>query len=185
MNRELELKSLDALGKGDHEAFNVLFMSYHDLVKRFLFGFIKDEDEVLDMAQDIFYNVWTHRQSVSKVDSFKAYLFRMAKNAIYNHYKMNVIRQAHLQNFHRQQILIDDQQEEALYAEELSLLIDVAIGNMPPQRKRIFTMSRKDGLTNEEIARQLNLNKRTVENHITQALADLRKVLKMILLFFI
>jgi RNA polymerase sigma-70 factor (ECF subfamily) len=154
-------------------------------VKRFLLGFIKDEDEVLDMTQDIFYNIWTHRQSVSKVDSFKAYLFRMAKNAIYNHYKMNVIRQAHLQKFHQQQVLIDDLQEETLHAEELSLLIDIAVNNMPPQRKRIFTMSRKEGLTNDEIARQLNLNKRTVENHITQALADLRKVLKVILLFFI
>jgi RNA polymerase sigma-70 factor (ECF subfamily) len=46
-------------------------------------------------------------------------------------------------------------------------------------------MSRKDGLSNEEIARELNISKRTVENHITQALADLRKLLIIILPFFL
>ena len=99
MEKELEVKYLEALGEGDHEAFNMLFMSYHSLVKRFLFGFIKE--------------------------------------------------------------------------------------NMPPQRKQIFKMSRKEGLSNEEISLKLNINKRTVENHITQALADLRKVLKIVLPFFI
>ena len=44
MEKELEVKYLEALGEGDHEAFNMLFMSYHSLVKRFLFGFIKEED---------------------------------------------------------------------------------------------------------------------------------------------
>ncbi|MDR1369338.1 MAG: RNA polymerase sigma-70 factor [Dysgonamonadaceae bacterium] len=185
MDKESELKYLAELGKGNHEAFNILFMSYHSLVKRFLLGFIKDDDEVSDIAQDVFYNVWTHREFVSKAGSFKAYLFRMVRNAIYNHYKLNVIRQGHLQKFYQQQILVDDLLEEKLHAEELGLLIDIAIDNMPPQRKRIFTMSRKDGLTNEEIAQQLNINKRTVENHITQALADLRKILKVMLPFFI
>jgi RNA polymerase sigma-70 factor (ECF subfamily) len=56
---------------------------------------------------------------------------------------------------------------------------------MPPQRKQIFKMSRKEGLSNEEISKRLNISKRTVENHITQALANLRKVLNVIIPFFI
>ena len=75
--------------------------------------------------------------------------------------------------------------EERILAEELGLLLDIAVENMPPQRKQIFKMSRKEGLSNEEISLKLNINKRTVENHITQALADLRKVLKIVLPFFI
>ena len=79
MEKELEVKYLEALGQGDHEAFNMLFMSYHSLVKRFLFGFTKEEDEVLDLAQEGFIKVWTHRKSAASADSFKAYLFRMAR----------------------------------------------------------------------------------------------------------
>jgi RNA polymerase sigma-70 factor (ECF subfamily) len=48
---------------------------------------------------------------------------------------------------------------------------------MPPQRKRIFVMSRKEGIPNNEIASQLSISQRTVENHITQAINDLKKVI--------
>lgn len=185
MDKDSEAKYLEALGKGDHEAFNMLFMSYHSLVKRFLFGFIKEEEEVLDITQDIFVKIWTHRKSVALVDSFKAYLFRMARNEIYNYYKLHVIHENHLEQYKLQSVWVDDLLEERLLAEELGLLLDIAVDKMPPQRKLIFKMSRKDGLSNEEISCRLNINKRTVENHITQALADLRKLLDLILPFFI
>ena len=185
MDKDVESKYLEALGRGDHDAFNVLFLSYHSLVKRFLFGFIKEEDEILDIAQNIFIKIWTHRQSVALVDSFKAYLFRMARNEIYNYYKLHVIRENHLEQYRQQTVWVEDLLEENILAEELELLLDIAIDNMPTQRKLIFKMSRKEGLSNDEISHQLNINKRTVENHITQALADLRKVLKVVLPFFI
>jgi len=185
MDKELELKCVQALGKSDHDAFNMLFLSYHSLVKRFLFGFIKGEDEVLDIAQEIFIKIWTHRKSIANVDSFKAYLFRMSRNEIYNYYKLNAIRENHLEQYSQQTIWVDDLLEERLLADELGLLLEIAVDEMPAQRKLIFRMSRKDGLSNEEIALRLNINKRTVENHITQALADLRKVLKIIIPFFI
>jgi RNA polymerase sigma-70 factor (ECF subfamily) len=173
------------LGESDPNAFDMLFMTYHPLVKRFLMGFIKNEEDVQDMAQDIFCHVWEHRVTIAKVDSFKAYLFRMARNAVYNYFKLNAIREEHLQQYQREAILTDDLQEKQLYAEELGLLFDIAIDNMPPQRKQIFKMSRKEGLSNEEISKRLNISKRTVENHITQALANLRKVLNVIIPFFI
>lgn len=185
MDRDLESKCLEELGEGGHEAFNMLFISYHSLVKRFLLGFIKEEDEVSDIVQDIFVKIWTCRKSVALVDSFKAYLFKMARNELYNYFKSNLIRDTHLEQYQRQAILVDDLLEEQIQADELELLLDIVIDNMPPQRKLIFKMSRKEGLSNEEISNRLTINKRTVENHITQALADLRKVLNLILPFFV
>lgn len=184
MDKDTEAKCLEALGKGEHDAFNLLFMTYHSLVKRFLFGFIKDEDEVMDLAQEIFVKVWTQRKYVAMAESFKAYLFRMSRNEIYNYYKLHAIHENHLEQYRQESVWIDDLQEERILADELGLLLDIAIEHMPPQRKLIFKMSRKEGLSNEEISMRLDINKRTVENHITQALADLRKVLKVILPFF-
>jgi RNA polymerase sigma-70 factor (ECF subfamily) len=185
MDVDHESEYLKRLGKGEHDAFDALFLSYHSLMKRFLTGFIKDGDDVRDILQDIFCSVWEHRDSIARVGSFKSYLFRMARNAVYNHFKLNAIREEHLQQYQREAILVDDLQEERLYAEELGLLLDLAIDRMPPQRKLIFMMSRKEDLPNGEIAKRLNISKRTVENHITQALADLRKLLKVIIPFFI
>ena len=56
---------------------------------------------------------------------------------------------------------------------------------MPPQRKKIFKMSRLENLSNDEIATLLNISKRTVESHISQALADLRKLLVLYVITFL
>ena len=69
-------------------------------------------------------------------------------------------------------------------AKELELLITIAVERMPPQRQRIYKMSREQGMSNDEIAASLCINKRTVENHLTQALADIRKLLSLILIIF-
>lgn len=183
MDNNLESKCLEDLGRGSHEAFDTLFMQYHPRLKNFLFGFIKNEDEALDMAQDIFFKIWLNRKTISQVESFKAYLFRMARNMIYD-YNEHVLVKESYDLKQKDTPLYSDIIEEEIYAKELSLLIDIAIENMPAQRQRIFRMSRKEGLSNDEIAQRLNLNKRSVENHITQALADLRKLMQNILLLF-
>lgn len=177
MEVERESEYIEKLGQGDHKSFDALFMLYHPRVKNFLKGFIKDEEEACDMAQDIFFKVWTNRESISKVSSLKAYLYRMARNMVYDYYEHSLVKESYEQ---KQQLssTYADLIEEDLYAQELSILIDIAIEQMPEQRRRIFKMSRKEGLSNDEISQRLQINKRTVENHITQALADLREVVR-------
>lgn len=176
INRESEY--MERLGQGDHKSFDALFMLYHPRVKNFLKGFIKDEEEACDMAQDIFFKVWTNRESISKVGSLKAYLYRMARNMVYDYYEHSLVKESYQQKLQSSPSVYTDLIEEDLYAKELSILIDIAIEQMPEQRRRIFKMSRKEGLSNEEIAQKLQINKRTVENHVTQALADLREVVR-------
>lgn len=183
MDISLESKYLKELGNGNHKAFDTLYIQYSPKVKHFLTGFIKNPDEASDMAQDIFYKIWTNRETISKVDSFKAYLFRMARNMIYDYYEHSLIEKNYQQK-EQNKSDYSDLIEEELYAKELSLLIDIAVEKMPPQRRNIFIMSRKDGLSNEEISLRLNISKRTVENHLTQALAELRKIAYSIILLF-
>jgi RNA polymerase sigma-70 factor (ECF subfamily) len=176
MDANLELKYLEKLGKSDHDAFDMLFTEYYPRVKSFLFGFVKDQETASDMAQDIFFKIWVNRENLSRIISFRAYLFRMARNIVYDYFehidvaeKYDLEQQEHKNCYYSM--------EEEIHARELNLLIDIIVNRMPPQRKRIFVMSRKEGLSNDEIAGILQINKRTVENHITQALQDIRKEL--------
>jgi RNA polymerase sigma-70 factor (ECF subfamily) len=165
---------LQRLGQGDHASFDALFRLYQPKVKAFLTGFVKDEEDVSDMTQDIFFKIWTKRESISHVSSFKSYLFRMAQNMVYDYFEHNTVKETYEKELSGNACYAE-LTEDDLYAKELELLIDMAVEQMPEQRKRIFKLSRKEGFTNEEIANQLQINKRTVENHITQALSDLRK----------
>jgi len=181
---DIDLKYIKRLGEGDHKAFDILFMQYHSKLKRFFLGFIKDEEVANDMIQDIFLKVWINKETISKADSFNRYLFQMARNMIYDYFDHELVKEKYEHNvLENTEYLYSDLLEEEIYAKELSLLIDIAIEKMPPQRKQIFILSRKKGVSNDEIAQKLNINKRTVENHITLAIKELRKIIQSTLCF--
>jgi len=182
MDKNEEIKLLKQLGSGNHEAFNTLFLQYYPKVKNYLQGFLKNSADANDLAQDIFVKIWINRASVSEVNFFQAYLFSMARNTVYNYFEHILVKENYaskLQNLPTYSNLI----ESELYAKELSLMIELAIEKMPEQRRKIFTLSRKEGLSNEEISIRLNISKRTVESHISLALSDLRGILAVFILF--
>lgn len=75
-----------------------------------------------------------------------------------------------------------ESEEETLFVRELQSIINRTVERMSPQRSKIYRMSREEGLSNDEIAKRLDISKRTVENHLTAALAILRKVLYLFFL---
>ena len=174
---------LDALSRNDKKAFEKLFMTYYPKIKRFLTGFLDTQEEGEDLAQDVFVKLWQNRLSFAHVENLNAYLYRMAKNTLYDHIEKSG-RLYHTCSSELPDISATETIEELIFADELNELIDLKVKQMPPQRRTIFTMSRQDGLSNREIAVRLNISKRTVETHISAALTDIRKILPLISLFF-
>ena len=173
---------LRALSRGDEKAFEVLFMRYFPRVKRFISGLLQDDITAEDFAQDILLKLWQKREEMAKIENLNAYLYRTSRNAVYQHLRHILLVNEYGE---KQQENLSRQQNEGAgnIAEELLLLIQHTVEQMPAQRKRIYEMSRKEGKNNDEIAQLLVINKRTVENHLTQALADIRKMLKHFYLF--
>lgn len=168
---------LQAMGNDDHEAFKVLFLRYYSKIKLFLTGFLKDENEAEDLTQDLFIKLWLNRNVLVQVNNLNAYLFRVAKNMVLNHLEQNRTKESYIAKSFSQPPLYEDIIEDNIYAEELSHLIWHIIENMPRKRRQIFKMSRNEGLSNDEIANLLNLSKRTVENQITNALSEIKKII--------
>lgn len=172
-----------ALSEGDSKAFETLFLLYQPKLIYFFTGFVNDEEVARDMAQDVFFNLWTGRRKLVEVRSFQSFLYRMARNALYNYYDHTLV----LEKYDAAQLLsplVVSDTEEQFFAKELQDIIDLKVEQMPPQRRQIFRMSRVEGLNNEEIALRLHISKRTVENHLTTALSDLRKMLLVALSLF-
>lgn len=179
---------IEAVSRGDEQAFESLFLHYFPRIKGFISGILQNEEEAEDISQDIFVSMWQNRERLTNIENLNAYLFRVAKNAVYRHIERSLL----FRDFQEQQIdhalftsTDNDSIEEELYAKELDFLISVAVEKMPPQRKQIYKMSRVEGISNDEIAKRLSISKRTVENHLTQALADIRKIIGFFIIAFL
>jgi len=183
MQKHMDKGKLEALSRGDLQAFDSLFREYFPKMKKFLLGFLKNEAEAEDLSQDVFLKIWQSRSGLADVENLNAYLYSAAKNTLYN-YIERTQKATFYSIVNTMEIPTTDQLEEMLMAEDLEKLINYTVDQMPPQRKTIFNLSRNSHFSNEEIAIQLNISKRTVEGHISAALADLRKILHLFLFFF-
>lgn len=154
-------------------------MRYYPKVRYFVLGLVKSEEDAEDLAQDIFAKLWTNRAAFAEVRNLGVYLFVLSRNMTYNYIEARQLRQEWLQ-----EKTFDEEDGhspyEDLIAKDLTLLVDLVVEGLPPQRKTIYKLSREAGLSNTEIAEKLGLQKKTVENHLNLALKELRKVLLLI-----
>ena len=171
---------LNKIASGDQKAFEHLFFLYQPKLLLFLQGMTQDEELSRDIAQEIFLALWKNRTKLDNIESFSNYLYSMARYKVYDYFDHLLIEDQYademLQNNPSYNI------DEELFAKELQRIINEEVEKLSHQRKEIYRMSRIQGLSNDEIAEKLNLNKRTVENHLTAALAIIRKVVYLVIL---
>lgn len=163
---------------GDQTAFELLFRFYYPGLVTFVSHIISDHDEAEEIVQDFFVNVWTARKNIHQATSLKSYLFVSVKNRAFNYLKKEQIREKTLSKLKE---LVENDflfQPDLFVESELQQQIAKAMEKLPARTREIFMMSRFKGLTNDEIATQLELSKRTVETQISNALKILREELK-------
>lgn len=182
MTKEDEKYCLRALSEGNRHAFEWLFLEWHPRLVEFLTRLLGPgcEETAYDYAQDVFFDIWMSREKFSTVKSFSAYLFQMARFKVYNHYDKSAVKARFKSEALATGSELTPSGESALYASETEALIRRTLDALPEKRRRVFLMSRFLGKSNDEIATELGIDKRTVENHITSVLATLRKVIKFV-----
>lgn len=173
MGLNIDIKTIEALRNGDHSSFEAVFVAYYNKTKSFINGYIKSAVDAEELAEELFVNLWINRQSIDTGKSFNSYLHTIARNSAINFLRRKYMQSAYLNGL--QEAESTSTSEEELIAKELGLLIDNIVEKMPEQRKRVYKLSRVEGLTNSEIAVQLNTTKRTVESQLSQALKEIRQ----------
>lgn len=162
------------LRKGEVNAFDILFDKYSSRLYRFSFSLLKNEEEAKDIVQETFCRIWDKRQTIDSHKSFKTYLFTISYHLIIDQLRLNLkdlrYRGYLKEYFHS----VNDFIENSIDQAALNKQISVAIEEIPEKRKRIFILSRNSGMSNKEIARQLNISVKTVENQINLALRHLK-----------
>ena len=162
------------LGRGDEKAFADIYDRYAGKCVIFIDSLVKDETVAKDIAHDLFIKIWTRREIVSKAESLDAYIFRMARNAVLDLFHSRAIARRYLASETLRQDGIAVDADAKIDEDELQLLIYRSVEAMPPQRRRVFRMSRYYGIPNIKIAEELGIDIRTVENPSTAAHRTLR-----------
>ena len=168
------------LSKGNEKAFDTLFVNYYPHILRFVIRFCNDRHEAENIVQDLFIDLWVNRHRFENVVSVDDYLFVAARNMAMKCISKSI--RFRNKDIAACQIAENETAEVDLCYEEFRQIVMREIELMPEQRRRIFLMSREEGLSNAEIATRLGISKRTVEAHISAALNDLRKILPVFVL---
>jgi len=173
---------LFALQRGSHHAFEKVFIFYYTKIRTFILGYVKTMADAEDLVEDIFVELWQNHESIKPEKSFDSYLFTIAKNKALNFLK----RKYTSKNIIEMQAppIFSHSPEEEYIALEKALLIEMVVEKMPAQRKKIYQL-RQQGLTNDEIAKELETTKRNVESQVSVALKEVRSAFKHYLVVFI
>lgn len=171
---------LRKLSEGDIKALDALYLMYASKVRDYACRFLDDRGDAEDLTHDIFLKLWEERSRAAEIRSVAGYLSRMTRNAILNIFKHRGVRHKFVKSSAGPGI---EEMDEALDAEDLMAMIDAVLQEMPEQRRNVFTMSRYENMTYEEIGRELNISPKTVQYHISVTLNNLRKLLSS--LFFL
>lgn len=161
----------------------MVFRDYYQPLVQYGNTFLKDADETEDVVQQVFVSVWEKRSQLEIHTSIRAFLYKAVHNACLNRIKHYKIRAVHAGEWKATQT--DAVAPDQLEADELQEKISAAIALLPEQCARIFKLSRFEHLKYQEIADQLGLSVKTVENQMGKALKVIRESLKDYLPLFI
>lgn len=149
---------LKALARGDETAFNELFVLYYPKVKSFALRLIGDDFIAEDVAQDIFMKLWIRRDELESINDLKSYLFIAARNSSIKSVRQ-LMRKTNIDDIARQ---LHGPETDTVELNEPLDHVRRVIDDMPSQQRRVFKMSREDGIANRKIAEQLGISRGTV-----------------------
>ena len=164
---------LKKLRDGDSEALDILYLRYASKVRDFAFRLLKDRTDAEDVTHDIFLKIWEQRRGLGNILSFR----------VFNAYKHRQVEYKYQAEAGAAESPAAPQTDDRVSTADLLEMIDLAVRNMPEQRRRVFCMSRYENMSYNDIAEALNISPKTVQYHISGALAELRKLLSAMAFF--
>ncbi len=179
---KIDQSILSALQKGSHPAFEKVFIFYFTKVRTFILGYVKTMVDAEELAEEVFVGLWQNHKSIDPEKSFDSYLYTIAKNKALNFLKRKYATKTIIEM--QAPSTFSHSPEEEYIALEKALLIEMIVEKMPAQRKKVYLL-RQQGMTNEEIAQELDTTKRNVESQVSLALKEVRSAFRDYLIVFV
>ncbi len=169
-----DIELISSLKRGDPKGYQYLVSSYHIKLCVYAKSLTNDSDLAEDIVQNVFMSIWKNRNKLKEQFVVKSYLYRSVYNEFIDQYrKTKAIFILEKKYIDALTYIVEEEDEKSL--EKLIDIVKKEIDKLPPKCKQTFLLSKKEGLTNIEIAEYLNVSIKSVEAHITKAFSILRK----------
>lgn len=189
-----EISCFEGVLKGDNKAFERLFYTYQPRMFVFCFNFFHDESLAKEVVQESFVQLFENRNRIQSPESVSAYLFRIVRNRCLNEVRNQAFRKrfVNIDDLFLKEMELESLSDEhslfdPLVSSELDSLIAQAFKALSDRCQQVIRMSREKGMKYKEIASELRISERTVENEIYRGLKTLKSALsgmvKVVVLF--
>ncbi|MCI2083196.1 MAG: RNA polymerase sigma-70 factor [Bacteroidales bacterium] len=166
------------MSEGDKEAFAIIFQTYYAKAFSFIKSMLGSSQIAEDLAQDVFVKLWNARERLPEIRSLDKYLFTMCKYAALDYLKSSPGRTISLDDAENGKLVdFSEISDPDVFTDEKRERVRSAVAKMPQKRRSIFVMSRFLGISNENIAKKMGISKKTVENQLSLAAKELKKVI--------
>jgi RNA polymerase sigma-70 factor (ECF subfamily) len=169
-----------SLKNGDAHSMELLFRRLYPQLCAFANKYLHDIDEAEEVVQEVFFKIWKNRQNLDERQSLQSYLFTAVKNGCFTVLEHNKIKDKYAALLERVYVRPDSNtlSQDSLIASELEKDFSKALETLPQECRKIFELSRIEGLKYHEIAERLNISIKTVETQMSRALSKIRVQLK-------
>lgn len=174
-----------ALHSSDMTAFEELYERYWSKLWNAAAKRVSDKEQAEEIVQDFFAQLWVNRTKIFLRSNFSVYAFTAVRYQVINFIQKEAVKNNYKTAQAQYLADYDNTTEESIYLNDLSLNIEREISRLPEKCRQVYELSRNALKNNKEIASQLGISEKTVENHLTKALKRLRLSLNQLFLILL
>lgn len=164
----------DLLRSGDSAAFTEIYNRYSGLLYVYAYKLTADADAAKDMTQELFISLWDKQRETTFSVSLKAYLYSSIRYKFLKQVAHQKVKQGYADQFLHTMETSLNSTENYMIEKELIASVERLVVALPPKMARAFILSRLEFQTNEEIAKELNVSEKTVQNLLSMAVKQIK-----------
>lgn len=158
-----------------NKEFELFFKRYYTPLGMYVMRICRDAVEAEDIVQETYSKAWEKFTDAPLPEYFRSYLYRIAHNLTIDRLRR---REAENPDLISEALRATEPTDEEIDTSERDAALWIAISKLPQRCREVFLLSKRDGLSNIEIADELGISVKTVENHMTKAFKSLRDSLE-------
>src|SRR5688572_28806977 len=158
-----------------YQLFEKIFREHYNSLSNYAFSILRKKEDAEDVVQDVFIKIWQNTPQVIETSQIKFYLITAVKNGCISFLRKHgrhVFVQPEDAHLHT---LPSEAPVEKKKEPDIQNIVSEALSQLPPQCAVVFKMSRFGKLTYQQIATELNISVKTVENQVGKALRIMRE----------